>query len=440
MYQAAAWARFPAASMFPCLYFIQPVTTSAIVCLSYGEGGTIAIGLGGLIFVAAYIAATVYFFVRRLTGCCRYVDLTAEASATCVLMIFGRRGDWVDVDPKAKMTRQFGALFDDYTNQAPWFIVIELAVSVLLGIAMALKVVGCPGLSFVAVAIYIGYVVALVHLRPHARPFDLAFTVLLAVAQLLTACLIVVQLNGTWSEGQQSGIEIVSVVTMFLMLLRAAYDVFATISDLFCQTLRSRFVTRRVERTRLEAQLLENESITMLDVGDSLHSPGPAVAMEDKGPTPVDEIDADLDKMLREAEAPPPAAKRGDGGNGGSAPPPPPPAPTPARRQQAPSWDRPVDYSVRLPSAFYMGTSDYQDGARPLLDIELTRQQASPAAAPAVARTQSPRLHSSFGTPRSGPARPMTMPATDPLDDFLSSLGAPAHTTRRDEDIDLDIL
>jgi hypothetical protein len=298
------------------------------------------------VVVLGMFALSIFFFRGHFRQAVEYRARPPVAAKTLVerlVKMFRRDGDWVnregnDVDS----CRHFCAAFDDYSTRAPWFALVELATSALLGAAAAMtKVAGCPGLAYGAVSLYVAYIIVLVYFHPHSRQFDFVFTLVLAVAQCVVSVLVVLMLNGG-GTGLNAAVEVITVAVMFLLVVRGGYDGLITIRDeCFNQVRRQILMSRRP----VDEQVLR--------VMGDLMAPLPL--------EPVQEPLAEPEPSAPPPQQPPPQQP----------PRPPPPPVQPAHRIE----------QYQTPVLRYL---HHEEGAQPLLNIPLRRSPTPPDDAPVV--------------------------------------------------------
>jgi hypothetical protein len=198
---ALTWARFPSALVFPYLFLLQPTFTAAVTILSYGAStATMILSEMVLLLIALSLVSVVYVIFRQVGK--RTVYLPADDPYKTL----GHRkpvpvrlvepllagGQWVDpiTQRTSGYTRRFSALFSDYRGGCKWFLLVELTVSLALGLCAALvPVSSCEGINIGLFIVFLVYPLLLIAFRPFDALIDMMIGLLVTLCQLTATSL-----------------------------------------------------------------------------------------------------------------------------------------------------------------------------------------------------------------------------------------------------------
>ena len=194
-----AAVRFPGLMVIPFELLVQAVVRGSVGLLVIAGASAVGrvCGVIGVLLVAAMmvggVVGTRWLFA---VGGVRSIPATGEHKLPFVALqaAVGRREEWVSgvADGAGGRRALWMALLviDPYLGRAPWFLLVDLAVSILTGIADVLSsVFPCLIGQVLYVVLFLLYLVALVAVRPFATALNMACQVTVAVGQLVAAIL-----------------------------------------------------------------------------------------------------------------------------------------------------------------------------------------------------------------------------------------------------------
>jgi hypothetical protein len=257
--------RFPGMLVVPLLMFQQLIVSASIVALFYVASPTAtALGVLGLVFAVAVSVLIAFLLLWRLHARFQAVtnnmaqhrpehhqslsppadDLAdflgpslpkTATTGFCTLekakdFIFGS-GKWVNspaaVKARLPFTRLFGLLVVDYNGRASWFILVELAFSMIIGVLGGFapdKKALCQLVGVLTAIMYTCYAALLIFVRPFAVSYHAVVYTPCAVAQAAGAASIATFLfaeSATWLLDVGSYLPI---LTTYVLMAKQSLD------------------------------------------------------------------------------------------------------------------------------------------------------------------------------------------------------------------------
>ncbi|MEI6805752.1 MAG: hypothetical protein WCK49_04510 [Myxococcaceae bacterium] len=219
----AETAHFPGVLILPVMFLMSPTTTSAVTLFRDGDSGQRVVGTAS---IALSILAAGGFTVRLLP---MFFHATWDET----------KEEWVDSSPEFKgFVAQNGLLFRDYRPGQHWFILVELGMSMSVGVLKSYQALqqDCALVLSAASGVYNTYGLAMILLRPAKEHREQivygAIAGLQAVA--LTTQVIASKIA---SEDTQQSVRVVteSIITAtdYMLMIKSLYDFGKRIKALF---------------------------------------------------------------------------------------------------------------------------------------------------------------------------------------------------------------
>lgn len=165
-------------------------------------------------------------------------ELQKKNPAASVKMVLNR--DVLKLPQQTFFTTRFGHYFDCYRGSSPgsrgchWFIIADLLSAGILGVSDGLIAsFGCSAIGWILIAIFFGYVLSLVVLRPMATRFEGIFVTIVAFLQLAAAAVAVLTSGDADAADPDSpSQQAVANLTSAALMIGTVQVLFITFTDL----------------------------------------------------------------------------------------------------------------------------------------------------------------------------------------------------------------
>jgi hypothetical protein len=223
-YGLASLARFPSLLVLPLLFVQQSTATAATVAFMYGTGGfDYFCGVLGLLSsVGPMVCVWRQFQATPPNEMCTYEPKARKVSA--VSRFFYGSGKWVDKDKNIFFKQRFSLMFGDFTNQCPWFMVVEMAMNVVCGVLQGLVHPSqCRNLLAAAFGAFLVFTLLSIANRPYNSPWRALSGIGLCVLQTTSAGCSWVGVYYSYPEAISTAGSL-SVVCFYLLTLQAVVE------------------------------------------------------------------------------------------------------------------------------------------------------------------------------------------------------------------------
>jgi hypothetical protein len=286
--EASSITRFPGALVALLGLLVDGIMTASVYVAARRQMPVLdlCLAVGGTLFFAAGLAATVVFAVR-VPRCCRFVtsnDATATETRSCNFAKKWTRGDstWQPIDDDRSDERfrrgqwlinSTGLFFAKYREGCTWFFAVDLALALAVAATKGLSGYGdisCPSLLWSAVVIALVTLAVSIAVRPYVAPIKQGLFVTVSALTALAAVLVatgVTLRDDAASEDEatlahaahlvDAGV-IVSMLAAYLGFVSIAIAIFNLASDAVWRSKQFRR-QRRDTAGRVDLPLLDSE-------------------------------------------------------------------------------------------------------------------------------------------------------------------------------------
>jgi len=261
--QCMGLLRFPSLASVPAFYFAQSATTASMLLILHDTsvGWKIGGGVSLAGIVGACFASMGYFALHMRSEYVNIQQRTGRSPPLARFLFFGD-GMWVDSErhEQTHHTQMMVVLFDGLRGSRAWFACVELVSAVVFGwIGAHLDPEDCVLSTACAFVASMGYLVAVISLRPFAAPVDILCMILLAAAQTgATASFLA---HRVWPEAAGAGGlarvgGVIAVGCLYFVAAKGILEMCAVLTScLYSRMLKQAERKQRVESSGDTAQL-----------------------------------------------------------------------------------------------------------------------------------------------------------------------------------------
>ena len=200
-----AACRFPQYSSFVLLFFYQSLFTSGIFIMTTSENAwVVVIGVAALLFLVIILILLCRMTIGKgfaaiwLEPSKEDVDGRALAASTGYKAWYHSftecDGKWIDKEEQSGFCRKYRIFFGDYVPGRQWFICVDTGFLMAFGVLGGINATSdsvCYTVSWGVAVLFLGYLIALLALKPFNTRLNAYFFILMTVLQLGTAILCV---------------------------------------------------------------------------------------------------------------------------------------------------------------------------------------------------------------------------------------------------------
>ncbi|MBL4818666.1 MAG: hypothetical protein JKY15_05475 [Deltaproteobacteria bacterium] len=235
-------SRFPGGLALPAMILIGPTTKAAFNLSHYSTNAERGAGFMALA-AEAVASGTVALLLHPSFFKARWSE---------------RREKWVDVKRTEPFVKPYGIIFEDYNQNAYWFLLVDTAMSMATGVLQSYQEteVECKRIVSSAAALSIAYALTFAKLQPNTEHKDLIIFGVIAgvqaVATTLQAFALLVLPEDT-QEKTKAAAQSILLAAESALSLKTFYDVGSNIKSA-AQYLCSRWQTQQSEESVQELQ------------------------------------------------------------------------------------------------------------------------------------------------------------------------------------------